>query len=376
MNKKSVIGIIALWIFAAIVVCLSIFVTKDKKSEKEVTTEPPTSEVQTTKEYTPQPTGLDAIDVFFNKYTNNYVRGEDTTPPLMLVTNSMTIKVGSSQIPNPSICLDDRDREVKITYEGTYDLNTVGSYKLTRIATDSAGNATRNEFTLKVVEEVPKEEYTKMAPLPLADAISRYKTSDNIAIGIDVSRWQGDIDWAKVKEAGVEFVYMRLGIQEKYHGERYLDKNFVKYFKDAKAAGLQVGVYFYTCATCKEDALEDVKFIYNILTENNYKPDLPIAFDWESWAGITNQKVSLKDLWESYDVFEGAFKAVGFETCLYQSKNYLANGCWTNLDSINVWLAQYYSKPTYEGKFFMWQCSNTGVVPGISGDCDIDVWYK
>ena len=374
MNKKSIIGIVALWIFAAAVVCLSIFVTKDKVPEEP--TEPATSEVQTTKKAEPQPTGLAAIDVFYNKYTNNYVRGEDTTPPLMLVTNSMTLKVGTERIPNPSICLDDRDREVTITYEGTYDLNTVGSYNLTRIATDSAGNSTRNNFTLKVVEEVPKVEDVKLAPLPLADAIARYKTSDNIDVGIDVSRWQGDIDWAKVKEAGVSFVYMRLGIQEKFRGERYLDRNFVQYFKDAKAAGLEVGVYFYTCATCKEDALEDVKFIYNVLTENNYKPDLPIAFDWESWAGVTDAKLSLKDLWEAYDIYEGAFKAVGFETCLYQSKNYLVNGCWNIKDTTNIWLAQYYKEPTYDGDFFMWQCSNTGVVPGIQGDCDIDIRYK
>lgn len=374
MNKKSALGIAALWIFAAIVVCLSIFVTKDKEVEK--TAKEPTSQEQTTEEPAPEPTGLDAVQAFYDKYTNNYASGEDKTAPLMLVTDSMMVKVGSEQIPNPSICLDDRDREVTFTYEGTYDLNTIGSYNITRIATDSAGNATKNNFTLKVVEEVPKDEYVRMASLPLADAISKYKTDDNIAIGIDVSRWQGDIDWAKVKEAGVEFVYMRLGVQEKYHGDRYIDKNFIQYFKGAKEVGLPVGIYFYSCALCKEDALEDVKYIYNILDENNFKPDLPIAFDWESWSGVTNAKTSLKDLWESYDVFSGAFKAVGFDTCLYQSKNYLANGCWTNLDKINVWLAQYHSEPTYEGKFFMWQCSNTGVVPGINGDCDIDVWYK
>ena len=239
MNKKSIIGIVALWIFAAAVVCLSIFVTKDKAPKKP--TEPVTSEVQTTKKAENKPTGIDAIDVFFNKYTNNFIEGEDTTPPLMLVTDSQMVKVGAEEIPVPSICLDDRDREVKFTYEGTYDLNTVGSYNVTRIASDSAGNETRQKFTLKVVEEIPEVSVTKMAPLPLADAIARYKTDDSISIGIDVSRWQGDIDWAKAKEAGVEFVYMRLGIQEKYRGERYTDRNFVQYFKDAKAAGLEVG---------------------------------------------------------------------------------------------------------------------------------------
>ena len=374
MNKKSIIGIVALWIFAAAVVCLSIFVTKDKAPEEP--TEPATSEVQTTKKAEPQPTGLAAIDVFYNKYTNNYVRGEDTTPPLMLVTNSMTLKVGTERIPNPSICLDDRDREVTITYEGTYDLNTVGSYNLTRIATDSAGNSTRNNFTLKVVEEVPKVEDVKLAPLPLADAIARYKTSDNIDVGIDVSRWQGDIDWAKVKEAGVSFVYMRLGIQEKFRGERYLDRNFVQYFKDAKAAGLEVGVYFYTCATCKEDALEDVKFIYSVLDENNYKPDLPIAFDWEEFTNFQKYGMSIKDINDVYAAFADEVRKKGYTPMLYSSKNFLGN-IWSERSKslAPVWLAHFVDSTDYSGSYAVWQASSCGHIPVINGDVDMDIQY-
>ena len=138
--------------------------------------------------------------------------------------------------------------------------------------------------------------------------------------------------------------------------------------------GIKVGIYFYSYATSPEEGIKQANYIIDHIKD--YDVTMPIAFDWESWAGITNAKVSLKDLWESYDVFNGAFKAVGFDTCLYQSKNYLANGCWNNLDKTTVWLAQYYKEPTYDGEFFMWQCSNTGVVPGIQGDCDIDVRYK
>lgn len=339
----------------------------DNKAETDATTEAITEEAVTTVD--------DAIAAYIEGFNREVT--EDTTPPLILSGATTNVQLGASSIPNPGLAIDDTDREITFTYEGYYDLNQIGTYKVVRIGTDDAGNQTRQDVRLNVLAELPKEEEVQRMPtLKIADAIAKYKTSDEISIGIDVSRWQGDIDWQKVKDSGVTFVMMRLGIKDGVKGDYSVDRNFVQYFKDAQAAGLRVGVYIYTYATCMEDGVKDAMFVYNTLKENDFTPDLPIAFDWESFGSISTYMTSLNDLNDALQVFQGILEIAGYKTCLYNSKFYLASGIWENPDENNIWLAQYNTEVTYTGKYFMWQCSNTGSVPGIYGDVDIDIMYS
>lgn len=319
------------------------------------------------------------VDEQIEEYIKNFGErdGKDVTAPLILSGANTTVKVGAERVPDPGIAIDDYDTSIEFTYEGEYDLSKEGTYEIVRIATDDAGNSTRQNVTLRVVAELPEiEEPKRMATLKISDAIKKYKTNDEIEVGIDVSRWQGDINWDKVKSAGVSFVFIRLGVQDGLKGEYYVDRNFVKYFKGAQEAGLKVGVYFYTYAISKEDGANDAKFVYETLKENNFKPDLPIAFDWESFGSITFFRTSLNDLNDALHMFQGVLETAGYSTCLYNSKYYLSSGVWEDPDNNNLWLAQYSSEPTYEGKYFVWQCSNTGSVPGIVGDVDIDIMYS
>lgn len=379
IDKRAIIGL-GLLVFVLLVIIIAIIIGKHSGKPSKGETKTTTKTEATSETTTEEPKEL-TVEEKMAKFESEFLAGrkdlgEDKTPPVLVATDYSTAEINASQIPGPSFCVDDRDKTVTITYEGDYDLTRVGEYPLVRVATDSSGNVTKKAFTLRVVEKKDKkdDEPAKMDPYPLANAISKWKT-DKTQIGIDVSKWQGDIDWAKVKAGGVEFVMMRLGVQDGFRGERYVDRKFIQNFKGAQAVGLPVGVYFYSCATCAEDGAADAKFVYKTLTENGFTPDLPIAFDWEDWGNITGARMSLNDLNESFQMFSGILQAAGFKTCIYQSKSYLANGFWYDMDKYDVWLAQYYKEPTYEGKFFMWQFSATGVVPGISGDCDLDLMY-
>ena len=129
----------------------------------------------------------------------------------------------------------------------------------------------------------------------IKDVINKYKTKDTM-IGMDVSRYQGDIDYEKVKAAGIEFVIMRLGIQSNVGKDISVDTKYYNNIKKAKDAGLKVGVYVYTTATSNEKAREHAKWTLDIL--NGIELDFPIAFDWENWSKLGSYKISKYQLSE------------------------------------------------------------------------------
>ncbi len=306
----------------------------------------------------------------------------DTRAPLILSGSSFTVEEGAEKVPGPLLCMDDVDKQVACKVVGTYDLNKVGKYSLERVATDAAGNTTRFPFTLNVIEKVKKTEGEKdnttssQGPtLPIADAIATYKTGDN-KIGIDVSKWQGDIDWQKVKDAGVEFVMIRLGAQDGFGGKPKTDSKFVQNFKGAKEAGLLVGAYFYSYSTSLEESIEQAVYVTEVLVSNDFQPDLPIAYDWESFSYLGSKNISLNEFNDNGKIFIDIMRQVGFDGYLYTSKYYLEKQVWYLGPEYPVWLAHYTKQTDYAGDYVMWQCSCTGKVPGIDGYVDINVMYK
>ena len=297
--------------------------------------------------------------------------------PIFVTSSTVTVKVGSEKIPEPMICIDDNDKKVVPTVEGYYDLNTVGNYNLTRVAKDSDGHVTRFPFVLNVVSEISATSSSTQttSKLSFSDALSMYKKSDT-AVGIDVSKWQGDIDWEKVKNAGCEFVFIRLGVQNGFGGESKLDTYFVDNFKGAQAAGLKVGIYYYTYATDKSEAASQAKFVLKTLSENSFKPDLPIVYDWESWNKLGSLGMSINDLNDCAEAFLSTVEKAGYDGMLYSSKYYLEKTLW-RLDTSKypVWLAHYVTQTSYDGSYSIWQCSCTGRISGINADVDINVMY-
>ena len=160
----------------------------------------------------------------------------DVNAPKIFSGASYTVKKGSNKnLTEVLISGDDIDDNPKREILGEYDFNTVGDYKLTYVVTDSSGNQAKKDFTLHVIEEptTPQQPTTPKEPIYFNDILDNYKT-DKTKIGIDVSKWQGEIDWEKVKNAGVEFAIIRVGYQTDYDGENVVDPYFLANIEGAK----------------------------------------------------------------------------------------------------------------------------------------------
>ena len=241
------------------------------------------------------------------------------------------------------------------------------------VVRDESGNETNKDFTLHVIKEFASSSNDNSKPtgINFSEAVEKYK-NDNTMLGIDVSSFQGEIDWKKVKNAGVEFAIIRLGFGYTVNMELVLDKYFQANLEGAKNQGLKVGVYFYTYANTLEEIEEQAKFISDNL--HGEELELGVTFDWENWNNFQDYQVSFYDLNNMYDNFSSILKNKGYDTMLYGSKFYLSN-VWSTSNR-KIWLAHYTSMTNYDKDFKLWQFSDKGLVDGINGFVDLDILYK
>ncbi len=309
-------------------------------------------------------------DTSSNEQTDHLtIQVKDTEEPLIGIGKTYSYLKGSSRgLDEIIMCADNYDAHPTCRIEGNYDLDTLGEYDVVYYAVDSSGNEAREPFTLKVVD---KYDSTTRETITLEEAKNKYLKND-VMIGIDVSKWQGNIDWDKVKESGVTFAFIRLGTQTGPHQDSALDSYFKQNIENAKKAGIQVGVYYYTYAGSKEEASTQASWVLEQLKD--YELDLPVVFDWECYSYFNSFGVSLYGLNEIADTFLQAVKNKGYQPMLYASKNYLQK-VWKYLD-YPTWLAHYTESTDYEGDYQYWQFTNTGRVPGIDGNVDIDIYYR
>lgn len=296
----------------------------------------------------------------------------DTTKPMVYMGNSITVKIGyEKDILDLIFSGDNADSTPERKIIGEYDVNTLGKYNLTYSIKDNSGNEETQDFVLNVVENEAggSSNITSNKKVLFEDAISKYK-NQNTKLGIDVSQWQGEIDWEKVKNAGAEFAIIRLGYQKGYDKENALDPYFIKNIEGAKKNGLDVGIYFYSYAKTKKEAEEQANFIADNL--KGYEIDLPIAFDWESWSSFVKCNMSFYDINQVAKTYEKILNDRGYKASLYGSKNYLQR-VWNVDEFENVWLAHYTEETDYDKKYYLWQMCNTGRIDGIDGDVDIDI---
>lgn len=304
-----------------------------------------------------------------NKTKSFEINIVDTVKPMIYMNNTISVKEGySKDIVNLIFSGDNADPTPERKIIGDYDLNTIGEYNLTFSIKDKSGNEEKRNFVLKVTKE-DNSKTTRMKTVTFSDALQKYKNEDN-KLGIDVSQWQGEIDFSKVKEAGAEFVIIRLGYQKDYDAEDVIDPYFAQNIKNAKQAGLDVGLYFYSYAKTKEEATRQADFVMNNIKD--YKIELPIAFDWESWNSFVKCNISFYDLNQIAHTFVDTLNEKGYKGSLYGSKNYLQR-VWYEDEFENIWLAHYTDKTDYDKKYFLWQFCSTGKVNGINGDVDIDI---
>lgn len=296
----------------------------------------------------------------------------DTVKPKIFGSGTKTVLVGyDGDLCNSFTYGDNYDGEPLCQVVGEYDFDKVGKYDIEIVVRDNSGNSSNYNVTLNVVEEIRSNGNSgggTTTRLPFSTALERYKT-DNTELGIDVSEWQGDVDYEAVRDAGATFVMMRIGVKLSSGEDPALDKEFVENIRSAKEAGLKVGVYLYSKALSSEEAEEEALWVLEQLDGESL--DLPIVFDWEIWSGWNSYHLSFHELNKMAHTFIETVEDAGYEGMLYGSKFYLEN-FWDDEAFDHIWLAHYTSETSYEG-YDMWQFSNVGRIDGIYGDVDLNV---
>ena len=295
----------------------------------------------------------------------------DTTDPLIINAGwTPNHKVGTDfDLNNYVGFADNFDKNPVLTYEGEVDSNAVGSYPITATVTDSSGNSVSWDLNINVLNEVPKP-VDNNPRVNYSDFINTYNT-DDVRFGIDVSVWQSDVDFNAVRDAGCSFVIIRVGY---YYSQITLDDYFRQNLENAKAAGLDVGVYFYTTDNTEEGVREHVRWIIDQL--DGHALDMPIVFDWEEFTNFQKYGMSIHDINDIYAAFADEVTKHGYKPMLYSSKNFL-NNIWSERtkSSTPVWLAHFVDETDYDGEYAIWQASAYGHIPGINGDVDMDIQY-
>lgn len=200
-------------------------------------------------------------------------------------------------------------------------------------------------------------------------------SSENRSFGIDVSKWNKEIDWEKAKAAGVEFAIIRCGYRGSVTGTLVEDPYFYRNIEGARAAGVKVGLYFFTQATNAVEAVEEASMV---LCLNNGQPlDYPIFIDTEGAGG--NGRADGLDTATRTAVCEAFCETIasaGYRAGIYASRNWYYNNLdMTRLDSNVIWLAEYREYPKYTGKYEMWQYTSSGSIDGIEGRVDFNLSF-
>ena len=227
-----------------------------------------------------------------------------------------------------------------------------------------------------VVEEMPKRTYDSSLFQVNENGFLTYDSDKYTSkIGIDVSRYQGSIDWAAVKDAGVEFAMLRLGYRGYGTGAIVRDSYFYQNIQGALENGIEVGVYFFSQAINEAEAVEEAQFCMDLLQD--YSITYPIVFDWEPYDSSLHPRTEgLSDemLTKCAVAFCQAVEANGYDSMVYSNLTYFyLHYDLSKLVDFPLWLAQYNKTPTFYYHFDMWQYSSTGKVPGIEGNVDLNI---
>lgn len=205
----------------------------------------------------------------------------------------------------------------------------------------------------------------------------------NIYNGIDVSKYNGDINWDKVKKDGVDFVIVRVGYRGYgKSGTLCTDPNYKANIEGALAAGIKVGVYYFTEALTTDEAREEAEFCISKIKD--YNITLPVAIDYEyptdgknPIGRMYNAKLTKAEATANVKAFCAAVKKAGYTPLVYANKSDLSsliNGK-TIGNTYKVWLANYTTKTTYANSYEYWQYTSSGKVNGITGKVDCNFWY-
>lgn len=228
---------------------------------------------------------------------------------------------------------------------------------------------------MEVNPNVAPNVYDKKAFVHNGSGMSYGGDDYSYRLGIDVSHYQGEIDWEKVKASGIEFVFIRLGYRG-YGEEGVLkeDTNFEKNIQGARSAGLDVGVYFFAQAVNEKEAIEEAQFVLDSLLE--YDLQMPVVYDPESilHEEARTDHVTGEQFTKNTKEFCETIEEAGYDAMIYCNMLWQADKLdLTELSEYPIWYADYEEYPQTPYHFEIWQYSSEGTVDGIQGNVDLNI---
>ena len=200
--------------------------------------------------------------------------------------------------------------------------------------------------------------------------------------GIDVSQFQDDINWKRVKSSEADFVFIRAGYRKAETGELMEDEDFRDNIKKANRAGIMTGAYFFSQAVNEKEAVEEADYLLDLVKK--YDIDMPLVIDFEIYHGGRLEKaIESGDLPAAslyHDIVTAFCDRVekdGYESAVYANYDMLTNYMDSSIldDDVTIWAAQYGGECTVKGDYLFWQCSEEASIDGINGHVDHDIWY-
>ena len=214
-----------------------------------------------------------------------------------------------------------------------------------------------------------------LSAFSMQDGFMTYSGDGTVHTGVDVSQHQGAIDWQRVKDAGVEFAIIRVGNRGTSEGAISLDEQFKDNMAGAAAAGIDIGVYFFSQAVTEDEAREEARFVLTWI--ENYDLKYPVYYDWEdvAWEARTDGMDPVT-LTACAKAFCGEIAAAGYRAGLYFNQRFgYQEFNLSELQEYTFWLASYSATPDFRYHFDVWQYSAEGTVDGIDGAVDLNLSF-
>ena len=206
-----------------------------------------------------------------------------------------------------------------------------------------------------------------------SDTVSNVKLTERQ--GIDVSAFQGEINWKEVRADGIDFAFIRTGGSYGSNGKIYDDDRYEYNMENAIAEGIDTGVYFFSQAVTTEEAVKEAAYTCSKLAE--YEIKLPVVIDIECPDGYRQSEITVEQRTAVIRAFCEEVKKQGYEPMIYSGLHLLENRIdMENLEGYKVWVAQYYKECQYENDYVCWQYTDEGKVRGIEGNVDCNLWYN
>jgi len=231
----------------------------------------------------------------------------------------------------------------------------------------------------------PQTQNKSGVEMEITDMDTAKEENNIITYGIDVAKWQGVIDWKKVKEEGITYAMVRVGFRTLDTGIIAEDPYGEYNIQQALKNGIKVGIYFFSTATNKEEAKEEARWVADFIAP--YSITYPVAYNCEGFTDPNNRQYGMtkEERTDLAITFLDYIGKKGYTPMFYASKNELEGDTqWitsTLSKKYKIWVAQYINtiegnmKSSYSGDHHMWQYTSKGVVPGISGPVDLNIAY-